>query len=161
MRRKEVAEYFGCSDSNIKIYLRKYNIQKPFELECKNKERKITVKCLYCGNNYITQLFRIESDVYDSKYCSHSCAQKSRYLGEDHKRKIRNEIAARRRARMKKQSPELTEHENKRIKEIYLNCSKGYEVDHIIPISKGGLHHPDNLQILTMEENRKKWCNII
>jgi 5-methylcytosine-specific restriction endonuclease McrA len=30
-------------------------------------------------------------------------------------------------------------------------------VDHIQPIAKGGLHHPDNLQILTMEENRKKW----
>ncbi len=31
-----------------------------------------------------------------------------------------------------------------------------HEVDHIIPISKGGLHHQDNLQILTQQENRKK-----
>ena len=31
-----------------------------------------------------------------------------------------------------------------------------HEVDHIIPICKGGLHHPDNLQILTMKENREK-----
>tara|TARA_R110000764_G_C10815989_1_gene360967 strand:+ start:372 stop:569 length:198 start_codon:yes stop_codon:yes gene_type:complete len=42
------------------------------------------------------------------------------------------------------------------IKEIYLNCPAGYEVDHIIPISKGGLHHQDNLQYLTPDENKRK-----
>ena len=42
------------------------------------------------------------------------------------------------------------------IKGIYLNCPEGYEVDHIKPISKGGLHHQDNLQYLTIKENRKK-----
>lgn len=31
-----------------------------------------------------------------------------------------------------------------------------HEVDHIIPISKGGLHHQDNLQVLVWIENRKK-----
>lgn len=31
-----------------------------------------------------------------------------------------------------------------------------HEVDHIIPISKGGLHHQDNLRVITFEENRKK-----
>ena len=39
------------------------------------------------------------------------------------------------------------------IKEIYANCPKGMEVDHIIPISLGGVHHQDNLQYLTPEEN--------
>lgn len=36
-----------------------------------------------------------------------------------------------------------------------------YEVDHIIPLSKGGIHHQDNLQILTKEVNRKKSNKII
>ena len=36
-----------------------------------------------------------------------------------------------------------------------------HEVDHIIPISKGGKHHEDNLQIITMRENRKKHTKII
>jgi 5-methylcytosine-specific restriction endonuclease McrA len=36
-----------------------------------------------------------------------------------------------------------------------------HHVDHIVPISKGGLHHPDNLQILTAEENLKKGAKLI
>jgi 5-methylcytosine-specific restriction endonuclease McrA len=47
--------------------------------------------------------------------------------------------------------------------EIYANCPKGSEVDHIIPL-KGlidgrpvtGLHVPWNLQYLTTSANRKK-----
>ena len=43
-----------------------------------------------------------------------------------------------------------------KLKEIYENCPEGYEVDHIIPLSRGGLHHQDNLQYLTREQNRSK-----
>lgn len=31
-----------------------------------------------------------------------------------------------------------------------------YSVDHIIPISKGGKHHQDNLQVVTLLENLRK-----
>jgi 5-methylcytosine-specific restriction endonuclease McrA len=36
-----------------------------------------------------------------------------------------------------------------------------YEVDHIIPISKGGLHHQNNLQVITRTENRSKGNKIL
>jgi 5-methylcytosine-specific restriction endonuclease McrA len=49
------------------------------------------------------------------------------------------------------------------IKEFYVrakNMTKEsgipHEVDHIVPISKGGKHHESNLQILTQTENRRK-----
>ena len=48
------------------------------------------------------------------------------------------------------------------IKEVYLNRKDGYEVDHIIPLSNKsvcGLHVPWNLQLITIEENRKKSNN--
>jgi 5-methylcytosine-specific restriction endonuclease McrA len=43
-----------------------------------------------------------------------------------------------------------------KIKEIYTNCPDGYEVDHINPLSLGGLHHEDNLQYLPWRVNRSK-----
>lgn len=55
----------------------------------------------------------------------------------------------------------------KALLEIYANCPKGLEVDHIIPL-KGlidgrpvsGLHVPWNLQYLTKEANRKKYNRV-
>jgi len=58
---------------------------------------------------------------------------------------------------------DLTSEEHERILLIYKECARITEetgvlhhVDHIHPISKGGKHHPDNLQILTAIENIRK-----
>ena len=34
-----------------------------------------------------------------------------------------------------------------------------HHVDHIIPVAKGGMHTPSNLQVLTAEENQMKGAN--
>lgn len=54
------------------------------------------------------------------------------------------------------------------IKRLYKEASRltietgiKHEVDHIIPVSKGGLHHQDNLQILVWFENRRKGNKIM
>jgi hypothetical protein len=70
----------------------------------------------------------------------------------------------RRKQRIIDQTPELTETEKEQIKQIYdersrLNNDAGcilYHVDHDVPLSKGGQHHPNNLQIITALENVRK-----
>jgi hypothetical protein len=39
---------------------------------------------------------------------------------------------------------------------IYKYCPEGYHVDHIHALSRGGLHHEDNLQYLPASENCRK-----
>lgn len=58
------------------------------------------------------------------------------------------------RARKYRATPETAN--TKLIKEIYKMCPEGYEVDHIIALAEGGLHHEDNLQYLPAMENRRK-----
>lgn len=69
-------------------------------------------------------------------------------------------MLANRRTRLRNATPIWAN--KKSLRQIYLNCPPGYEVDHIIPL-KGknicGLHIPENLQYLTVEENRKKSNN--
>lgn len=50
----------------------------------------------------------------------------------------------------------LTPEQRRQIINFYINCPKGMTVDHIIPLQGkyiSGLHHPDNLQYLTLKEN--------
>ena len=75
---------------------------------------------------------------------------------------------AARRVKVSSQKKTLTPEELDRIYEIYKNCRMltettgiRHHVDHIIPIAKGGQHHPDNLQILTAEENLRKGSRIL
>jgi len=94
-----------------------------------------------------------------NRFCSHKCAQvASRVVKDDtwykRKRAIANEAWQRYHARLKDQTP--PDADLKLMQEIYENCPEGHEVDHIIPIAKGGPHHQDNLQYLTRNENRTK-----
>lgn len=56
----------------------------------------------------------------------------------------------------KKACEGLNEEEWEKIREFRRNMPEGYEIDHIVPISKGGLHRIENLQYLTREQNASK-----
>lgn len=68
-------------------------------------------------------------------------------------------INTKRKANKLGQSPILTEAEKLKV-ELYYKISQylgpDWQVDHIHPISHGGLHHPDNLQITTKDYNLQK-----
>ena len=73
------------------------------------------------------------------------------------------ELNARRKARQMDQTPKMNCLEKSAIKGLYFiakvlsnSCGESFHVDHIQPISKGGLHCLSNLQILSAEENLRK-----
>lgn len=70
-----------------------------------------------------------------------------------------NACTAKYRTHKLNQTPTLTDNEKAKI-QLYYSMSDylgaDWHVDHIKPISKGGLHHPDNLQVVTQEYNLQK-----
>ena len=76
-----------------------------------------------------------------------------------------------RRAMKLEQTPENADLE--KILEIYKECRRlnqehpngrgraAFHVDHIMPLSRGGLHHEDNLRVIPAEENLRKHAKII
>jgi hypothetical protein len=97
---------------------------------------------------------------HNKKYCSFECAGigKRRFSCPNeyykYRRAIKNEAWHRYQARLKEQTPKDVD--ILELQQIYMNCPEGYEVDHKTPISRGGLHAANNLQYLTMADNRRK-----
>lgn len=124
-----------CSHSCSAVYNNKKRI-KPIELKI----------CIQCKKEFINK----------TKFCSKRC-------GWDHKKSTdsifikkakRAETYKRYIARRKFQTP--IDEDIKALQQFYINCPKGCEVDHIIPLSKGGAHSLCNLQYLSKDENRRK-----
>ena len=95
---------------------------------------------------------------HKSKYCSIACGAEDRKLHRTPEElRARNaENQARYRARYGNVRAYAEGADPELIREFYAKRPEGYEVDHIIPLSKGGLHHQDNLQYLTPEDNKRK-----
>lgn len=88
--------------------------------------------------------------------------ERKRKLEEYYENPLKDRIKCAKRNAMKlNQTPSDADHT--RIENLYLWAEvfglldgKKYHVDHIIPLSKGGLHHEDNLQILEATQNLRK-----
>lgn len=127
-----------CSNSCSATY---NNLRREYK-----KKPRIYAVCQYCG----TSISRI-----DAKYCSSKCAGSARKIPDAaHQKRLNAQRQSKYRANDYRRAHPTANGE--KIKQIYLNCPPGYEVDHIVPLSLGGLHHEDNLQYLTIEENRRK-----
>lgn len=108
-----------------------------------------THPCAHCGTEITAK----------NKFCNSQCAglNRTRYTPLERQQRRRQRVrahSARYRANLRKQTPKWADHQA--ITEFYARCPQGYEVDHIHPISKGGLHTMENLQYLPASENRRK-----
>jgi hypothetical protein len=97
--------------------------------------------------------------------CQYCCVSSARHkLYDGTMMKYESKTTPRRRQRIREQTPTLTPEQKLDIIEVYklrdrLTQDTGitHEVDHIVPISKGGSHTPDNLQVITKDANRRKY----
>jgi hypothetical protein len=86
------------------------------------------------------------------------CAIKNRtkYRKTPKGKAIHKNMEAKRRTRKRTQTQFFWTPNQNLIGQIYLVCPKGYEVDHMVPLSKGGDHHESNLCYLPTSVNISK-----
>ena len=125
-----------------------------FETGCKKWFRPTWQQCKHRIQAYNGSTTG-DSNFYCSDECKHDCCifgQKEHYANDITK-------VARRKILLKKQTPLLTQNEKDRVRN-YKALSRimglKWHLDHIIPISRGGSGHPNNLQIIPAFHNLKK-----
>jgi 5-methylcytosine-specific restriction endonuclease McrA len=118
------------------------------------REAKTKIACEYCGTETARKRFCSRACTYEGQRKYETPEEK--YRAE---RAIKNEAWQRYMARRRNQTP--ADVDIKALQEIYLTCPDGHEVDHKIPISKGGLHCPSNLQHLPTPDNRRKGAKLL
>jgi hypothetical protein len=80
----------------------------------------------------------------------------------------RNRVVSSPRAKKKNAQVTLTSNEKEKMlllertrRELQTETGQAYHIDHILPLSHGGIHHPINLRILDGGENISKWNKIL
>jgi len=124
------------------------------------KQRWVTKECLEGTKNQRREAQRAKYSN-DPKHAKAERKRKCKYA------KANPELGARRiakrRAIMREHIANLTLIEEKMIEQYYIYASRltqklknPFHVDHIIPVSRGGLHTPDNLQVVPAKWNLRK-----
>lgn len=144
-------------------YMRDYRAANPEIIKkvnrrqyAKSKDKIKTGTKIYYENNRKTRTAQMRE--YNNK-------NRDKHLewGKKHRKEkpyIYNASSSKRRSAKLKATPKwLTPEQLNEIKQIYKDCPKGHEVDHIVPLQGAivsGLHVPWNLQYLPSDENRRK-----
>lgn len=119
-------------------------------------------RCRPCGKELNAE-WREKNAERRRAYHAQDHFREKRRLYKQANPEVVNLYNAKRRERKYGTISELTPEERARVDAIYRQrdavsqwTGLKYEVDHIIPLARGGKHHPDNLQLLTEAENRSK-----
>jgi len=155
-----------------KDYLKEYRKQNKDRINewhrtrYKNDEKFRNIKKTSALSYYKTEAGRLSNIASNDRYKKTEKYKESikRYRESEHARVRIRAAANEYRARKQKATVNLTEYEEGEIQQIYAHAVRvsnklqiPFEVDHIVPLTKGGLHHPDNLQVVPASWNRKKY----
>lgn len=94
------------------------------------------------------------------KYRERTREERAKYANKWRRANLKRRAATQAKYRTARKNQRCSCCSDEEILSIYKKCPKGFHVDHIYPVSKGGLHCINNLQILSAEDNRKKGSSI-
>lgn len=125
-----------------------YRNGKRFRLECK------TCTCKYEREHYQLPEVKEKTEEYYEKNREYIAECVKEYRKTPKGRAVRRASDAKLRANKLQQVPDYANF--KLILKIYEHCPENYEVDHMVSISRGGLHHESNLCYLPSNINYQK-----
>lgn len=132
----------------------------------KNKERHRNVGKKWMEQN--KDRFKAYQKQYATDNRDHLKAYQKNWVQDnrDRVRLINKASSSKRRAIESKSIKNLTKAQEGMIKHYYAHASRvsfklgiEFHVDHIVPLSRGGLHHPSNLQVVPARWNVRKYNN--
>lgn len=138
-------EYREANKDRVKEYLKSYYIDNSETIKSNSKTRAIINK----------EAISIYKSEYRTKNLN-KLKETSKVWKKENKNSV-NASNAKRRAAKLRRTPKWAD--LAAIKQFYLDCPIGYEVDHIIPlqgVNISGFHVLSNLQYLTKSENSSK-----
>jgi len=124
-----------------------------------NKKTYLAKPCKSCGTSekYVSSYSCVKCNIEKNSHKLFNSDLMEKYRSKS----ILNAKTYRYRSRKRNQMPD--DEDKEKILEFYKEAERLteetgilYSVDHIIPLSKGGLHHHDNLQVITLSENSRK-----
>jgi hypothetical protein len=138
-------------------------------------ERKAKNKYKKTDKGKTTEAKYLATEKSDLRIKRYTCSDKGRKRKRENQKKFYKtdkgkvnslKRGAKRRARKKKASTKLTFAEEQLIRQYYNHSVRlknklgiDFHVDHIVPLSLGGLHHPSNLQVVPAVWNMRKHNN--
>lgn len=165
LKNKDIQTMLGASSYVVSYWRKKLGYPTTFKIQEKKEYNWTEIQKDHNDGMSERQLAKKHNistrTLYDAKKSGKLVARPfvKKWKTYQQHRATMNEANARYRARLKNQV--VDGEPIGPIKEFYKNCPEGYEVDHIVPLSKGGLHTISNLQYLTVSENRKKSNKIL
>lgn len=155
----------------------KCKLNQPLTAYHKDRSKKLGVRttCKSCASKANKQWFKdnkIKREDYKERNASYiyerdkiyreKNSKKIEQYRKDNKAKL-NSLKAKRRTQKKSNTPEISQLEKQLIEALYFvaqviskSTGEQYHVDHIQPISKGGPHTFDNLQVIPAVDNLRK-----
>lgn len=144
---KKEAKYRSDKSEYLREYLKEYRHQNKEEIKKQRRGyRKKNKESISESNKKWRELNKNKRQQYQKEYYQNN---KDLYKAR----------GAKYRATLLKQTPDYAN--ISLIEDIYCSCPEGYHIDHIIPLSRGGLHYESNLCYLPARINLSKHNKLI